>query len=34
MLKTAQARGFVPELVAFDSWCSSLENLKLVRDFG
>jgi len=34
MLKTAQKRGFEPELVAFDSWYSSLENLKLVRDFG
>jgi putative transposase len=32
MLNTAQERGFVQELVAFDSWYSSLENLKLVRD--
>jgi hypothetical protein len=31
MLKTAHERGFEPELVAFDSWYSSLENLKLVR---
>lgn len=34
MLKTAHARGFEPELVAFDSWYSSLENLKLVRGCG
>lgn len=34
LLKQAQARGFDPALVAFDSWYSSLENLKLVRDFG
>jgi len=34
MLKAAQERDFAPELVAFDSWYSSLENLKLVRDFG
>ncbi|MBZ0300896.1 MAG: transposase [Anaerolineae bacterium] len=34
MLQQAQARGFQPSLVAFDSWYSSLENLKLVRDFG
>jgi len=34
MLEQAQARGFQPALVAFDSWYSSLENLKRVRDFG
>lgn len=34
MLQQAQARGFSPSLVAFDSWYSSLENLKLVRGFG
>jgi hypothetical protein len=34
MLKAAQERGFAPELVAFDSWYSGLENLKLVRSFG
>jgi putative transposase len=28
----AQKRGFEPELVAFDSWYSSLPNLKLLRD--
>jgi len=33
LLETAQARGFVPSLVAFDSWYSSLENLKLVQEF-
>ncbi len=34
MLGEAQERGFSPELVAFDSWYASLENLKLVRDYG
>lgn len=34
MLQQAYARGFQPRLVAFDSWYSSLENLKLVRSFG
>lgn len=34
MLKTAHTRGFEPDLVAFDSWYSSLENLKLVRSCG
>jgi hypothetical protein len=34
MLEAAKERGFQPSLVAFDSWYSSLENLKLVRDFG
>jgi hypothetical protein len=34
LLQHAQARGFDPALVAFDSWYSSLENLKWVRDFG
>jgi hypothetical protein len=34
MLQTAHARGFRPRLVAFDSWYSSLENLKTVRGFG
>ena len=33
MLTVARERGFSPELVAFDSWYSSLENLKLVRNF-
>jgi len=34
MLEQAHTRGFDPTLVAFDSWYSSLDNLKLVRDFG
>ena len=34
MLAAAKERGFSPRLVAFDSWYSSLENLKLVRDYG
>jgi putative transposase len=34
MLQHAKARGFAPSLVAFDSWYSSLDNLKLVRGFG
>jgi Transposase DDE domain len=33
MLEQAKGRGFQPALVAFDSWYSSLENLKWVRDF-
>ncbi|GAC1559701.1 MAG: transposase [Herpetosiphon sp.] len=33
MLATAYTRGFRPRLVAFDSWYSSLENLKTVRDY-
>ena len=34
MLTTAQARGFQPALVCFDSWYSSIANLKLVRSLG
>ena len=34
MLQQAHQRGFAPALVAFDGWYSSLENLKLVRDWG
>lgn len=34
MLKTAFQRGFKPEYVCFDSWYSSLKNLKLIREFG
>src|SRR5690349_11916233 len=34
MLATAAARGFRPRLVAFDSWYSSLENLKAIRAYG
>lgn len=31
LLETAHTRGFVPECVVFDSWYSSLENLKQIR---
>jgi len=31
MLATAQARGFAPACVVFDSWYASLENLKALR---
>src|SRR5947209_7819907 len=31
MLKTAKGRGFAPGCVVFDSWYSSLPNLKLIR---
>jgi hypothetical protein len=34
MVREAQKRGFSPKLVAFDSWYSSLENLKQVRECG
>jgi len=34
MLSQAKVRGFQPSMVAFDSWYSSLDNLKLIRDFG
>jgi hypothetical protein len=34
MVKTAKVRDFEPELVAFDSWYASLDNLKLVRECG
>jgi hypothetical protein len=34
MLATAKARGFAPHMVCFDSWYSSLENLKAVRTHG
>ena len=34
MLETAQTRGFRPRLVAFDSWYSSLANLKAIRGYG
>lgn len=34
MLDTACARGFQPACVVFDSWYSSLENLKQVSGFG
>jgi hypothetical protein len=34
MLKTAKQRGFQPRYVAFDSWYSSLANLKTIRTHG
>jgi hypothetical protein len=34
MLRTAAERGFTPEAVLFDSWYSSLDNLKLIRLLG
>ena len=34
MVRAAQQRGFEPELVAFDSWYSGLDNLKLLRHLG
>ena len=34
MLATAKDRGFQPRVVAFDSWYSSLENLKTIRSYG
>ena len=34
MLTTAKARGFTPKRVMFDSWYSSLDNLKLLRSLG
>ena len=34
MLETAKQRGFQPRFVCFDSWYSSLENLKLIRSLG
>jgi hypothetical protein len=34
MLIEAHRRGFEPQLVCFDSWYSSIENLKLVRALG
>ncbi len=34
LLETAHARGFAPEGVVFDSWYSSLANLKRIRGLG
>lgn len=34
LLTVAQARGFAPEMVLFDSWYASLQNLKAVRGHG
>lgn len=33
MLATAKERGFAPQCVVFDSWYSSLDNLKLIRRY-
>ena len=34
LLATARERGFAPDCVVFDSWYSSLENLKQIRNGG
>lgn len=34
MLTTAKERGFAPQCVVFDSWYSSLDNLKLIQGYG
>jgi putative transposase len=34
MLTTAKGRGFSPRYVSFDSWYTSLENLKLIKSLG
>jgi len=34
MLEKARERGFRPDFVLFDSWYSSLDNLKKIRDHG
>ena len=34
MLEVAEGRGFQPRWVLFDSWYTSLENLKAIRDKG
>jgi len=34
MLERAKKRGFTPECLVFDSWYSSLENLKRIRTHG
>ena len=34
MLETAKERGFSPACVLFDSWYSSLDNLKTIRNLG
>lgn len=34
MIATAHERGFEPECVLWDSWYSSLKNLKRIREFG
>src|SRR5262245_26522985 len=34
MVREAKVRRFQPAIIAFDSWYSSLPNLKLIRDLG
>lgn len=34
MLGTANERGFEPRYVLFDSWYSSLQNIKAIRSYG
>lgn len=34
MLNTAKERGFSPEFVLFDTWYSSIKNLKAIRKKG
>ena len=34
MLEQAKERGFEPRYVLFDSWYSSLDNLKAIRSYG
>jgi hypothetical protein len=34
MLQAANERGFNPRYVLFDSWYSSLQNIKAIRDYG
>jgi hypothetical protein len=34
ILQRAAERGFQPECVAFDSWFSAIDNLKMVRQLG
>ena len=34
LLYKAKVRGFTPEYVCFDSWYSSLQNLKTIRSYG
>jgi putative transposase len=34
MLAIAKQRGFQPQCVAFDSWFSALDNLKLINSYG
>ncbi len=34
MIRTAQERGFCPDVVLFDSWYAGLDNLKALRSYG